>query len=454
MLSSAIFREYDIRGIPGDNFTYEDAYAIARAFAARIEGEKPFVCLGRDGRLSSPQLAESIRRGLLDSGVDVIDIGIGPTPMLYYAAHSCKASAAIMVTGSHNPPTHNGMKCMLHGKPFFGEDIRALHAAVEAGKFKNGAGALQHKDVRADYTKELLHAYHGNDMLNIAWDAGNGAAGEIMTRLCQQLPGQHIVLNGTIDGRFPNHHPDPSVAENLRQLVAAVRENKCQLGIAFDGDADRIGVVDDEGFVIWPDQLMILYARAVLAENPGSMIIADVKSSDALFEDVKAHGGQPLMWKTGHSHIKAKLAETGAKLAGEMSGHIFFADRYYGYDDALYAAVRLLSIVSQQGGKLSAWRKLLPEYVNTPEIRFECEEDRKFAVIEEVRARLENDKKRFTAVDGVRVHTKDGWWLLRASNTQPVLVARCEARTQEGLDRLVDALKEQLMASAIDLPSA
>lgn len=455
MLSNAIFREYDIRGIPGQNFSYDDAYAIARAFCMRLDAGKAFVCLGRDGRLSSPELAESIRRGILDSGVDVVDIGIGPTPMLYYAAHTLKATAGIMVTGSHNPPTHNGMKCMLHGKPFFGDDIRSLHALASAGNFpERSKGMLRGQDIRSAYIKTLLEAYNGDDSLNIAWDAGNGAAGEIMTQLCQRLPGKHIALNGAIDGRFPAHHPDPSVAENLVQLVQAVRENGCQLGIAFDGDADRIGVVDDEGVMLWPDQLMILYARAILAETPGAMIIADVKSSDALFNDVKQHGGRPLMWKTGHSHIKAKLAETGAKLAGEMSGHIFFADHYFGYDDALYAAVRLLSILSKKGIQLSKWRRKLPDYINSPEIRFDCDEARKFVVIEEVRNRLIQSGSNFNDIDGVRVQSRDGWWLLRASNTQPVLVARCEAQSEQGLQHLFKELKDQLMASGISLPPA
>ncbi len=453
-LNPLIFREYDIRGIAGDTLTEDDAYAIARAFAARAAALDPqgSICVGRDGRLSSPALHEVVCRAIADSGLTVIDIGLGPTPILYFAAHTGKATGAVMVTGSHNPPTHNGFKFVLGGRAFYGADIQSLRDIALGGGYVSGAGRVEQRDVRADYVQTLLKAYDGSAPLNIAWDAGNGATGEIMSALCQRLPGKHVALNAKIDGNFPAHHPDPTEPENLRQLIEEVRRRKLDAGIAFDGDGDRIGVVDNEGEILWGDQLLMLYAADVLREKPGATVIADVKASGALFAEVARLGGKPLMWKTGHSLIKAKMAETGAPLAGEMSGHIFFADRYYGYDDALYAAVRLLSLLSRSASSLSRLRSRLPQRVNTPEIRFPCDEARKFKVIEEVRERLERMGAEFSDVDGVRVTKEGGWWLLRASNTQPMLVARLEAMDFEGLARLKEDLQAQLAQSDIVLP--
>jgi phosphomannomutase len=450
----SIFREYDIRGVVGESFFTEDAYMIGRAFCIKLTGEAQFVCVCRDGRLSSPSLSEALIQGVIDSGVDVVDIGIGPTPMLYFAAHTLGASGAIMVTGSHNPPKHNGMKFVLAGKPFYGADIQSLyHCIIHGIADTQGKGSIRLVDVRQDYINILLSVFHEKKTISVAWDAGNGAAGEIMEALCKSLPGNHIALNATIDGRFPVHHPDPSVAENLYQLVDEVKKKKLDIGVAFDGDGDRVGIIDDEGFIIWPDQLMMLFAQEVLEKCPNATIIADVKTSDSLFNTIKSLGGVPLMWKTGHSHIKAKMAETGAKLAGEMSGHIFFADNYYGYDDGLYAAMRAINIVSNMDMRLSDWRKQLPKLISTPEIRFPCDDSRKFMVIEEVAARLTSEGTAFNAIDGVRVNGGGGWWLLRASNTQPMLVARCEADTQDNLDVLIKALQKQLTASGIHLPS-
>jgi phosphomannomutase len=447
---AAIFREYDIRGIAGKTLTPDHAYLIARAFAARAE--KGCICVGRDGRLSSPELKEAICRGITDSGLTAVDIGLGPTPMLYFAAHESKAAGGIMVTGSHNPPDHNGFKFVLAGKAFYGADIQALRDTAERNAFIEGKGQQQTRDVREAYLKVLAAAYEGNRALHVAWDAGNGATGDIMDALSKRLPGEHITLNAKIDGTFPAHHPDPTVPENLAQLMAEVKHRRLDIGIAFDGDGDRIGVVDDEGEILWGDQLMMLYAADVLKHKPGATIIADVKASGALFEEIARLGGQPLMWKTGHSLIKSKMSETGAPLAGEMSGHIFFADKYYGYDDALYAAVRLLSLLSRKGKKLSELRKALPVRVNTPEIRFACPDGRKFQVVGEVRARLQQAGADFSPVDGVRVTTPDGWWLLRASHTQPMLVARCEGRDNAGLQRLKAELGTQLTASGVTLP--
>ena len=452
-LDPTIFREYDIRGVVGQSLHPQDAYMIARAFATKASAPGAFICVGYDGRLSSPEMKDAVIRGIADSGVNVVDIGLGPTPMLYFAAYTMKAAGAIMVTGSHNPPDHNGFKFVLDSAPFFGVDIQELYTIAEGGEFTEGKGTIEQRDVRDAYIDKLVGAYDGVRPLNVAWDAGNGATGEIMTAICDRFPGMHALLNARIDGTFPSHHPDPTVPENLQQLIATVRNTGLDAGIAFDGDGDRVGVVDDEGEILWGDQLLMLYAADLLARKPGATIIADVKASGALFEEIERLGGVPLMWKTGHSLIKSKMAETGAPLAGEMSGHMFFADKYYGYDDGLYAAVRLLGLLSRSGKKLSDLRKALPQRVNTPEMRMACEEARKFAVIDEIKARLVKDGADFIDIDGVRVNTPDGWWLARASNTQPVLVARCEGVDEAGLERLKSDMRVQMVLSGVYPPS-
>ena len=453
---ATILREYDIRGIVGKTLFEADAEALGRAFAAKLlaeGGESRTVCVGRDGRVSSPGLEAALVAGLRDSGIDVTRVGIGPTPMLYFAVKELKAAGGIMVTGSHNPPEHNGFKMLFAKRAIYGDDIKDLGKIAGGGDFARGSGSVGDIDIRERYVARLASDYRGKRALKVAWDAGNGSAGEIMARLTQELPGQHILLNEEIDGTFPVHHPDPTVPENLVQLQDTVIKERCDLGIAFDGDGDRIGVIDDTGAILWGDQLLVLLAEEVLAERPGATIIADVKASQVLFDEIARSGGRPLMWKTGHSLIKAKMAEIGAPLAGEMSGHIFFADRYYGFDDALYAAVRILSVVSRMEGTLSAARARLPKVVNTPEIRFDCPDERKFAVVSEVAGRVVEAGADVETVDGVRVKSRDGWWLLRASNTQAVLVARCEAKTQEGLDRLKRDLRVQLSASGIEPPA-
>ena len=448
-----ILREYDVRGIVGETVTSEDAWALGRAFGtviARRGGGRAFTAY--DGRASSPELEEAVTRGLTEAGVAVSRAGLGPTPMLYFAARSHETEGAIMVTGSHNPPGYNGFKFMLEGRAFFGQDIAGLAKIAANGDFASGAASDETRRVFDDYLDALTAAHGGARRLRVAWDAGNGAAGEVVAALAARLPGHHIVLNARIDGSFPNHHPDPSVAANLVQLQAAVDAEGCDLGIAFDGDGDRIGVVDGRGRILWGDQILAVLAREVLAENPGATVIADVKSSQALFDEIARLGGRPLMWRTGHSLIKSKMAEVGAPLAGEMTGHIFFADRYYGFDDALYAAVRLLRQLASGDENLDAIRDSLPRYFNTPEIRIPCEEARKFALVDEVRARLEDHGAAINDIDGIRVTTADGWWLLRASNTQAVLVARCEARDEAGLAALEAALGAALKASGLRLP--
>ena len=450
-----VLREYDIRGIVGKTLHPADAYAIGRCFGSIVarSGSKT-VTVGYDGRLSSPILEPELVRGLRHSGMEVIRIGLGPTPMLYYASTTQKTGGAVMLTGSHNPPDYNGFKMMLAGKPFFGTQIQDIGRIAAAGDVvAQEVGSERKLDVSADYIARLAQDWDGGTRaLNVVWDNGNGAAGDVLVRLVKHLPGHHTVLFPEIDGKFPNHHPDPTVPKNLEALVAKVRGTGADLGIAFDGDADRIGVVDDTGEMMFGDQLLVVLARDVLKSHPGATIIADVKASQVLFDEVAKAGGNPLMWKTGHSLIKAKMAETGCPLAGEMSGHVFFADKWYGFDDALYAAVRLLGIVARSSEKLSATRLAMPQVINTPELRFNCDDVRKFAVISEVAARLKADGANLSDTDGVRVQTNDGWWLLRASNTQAVLVARAEASSEAGLERLKQALVTQLEASGLDAP--
>ncbi len=448
-----ILREYDIRGIVGKTLHAADAYAIGRALAtvvARKGGSH--VHVGRDGRASSPEMAQQVSQGLADGGMKVTRIGMGATPMLYYATYSRGSDAGLMVTGSHNPSEYNGFKMVLNKKAFYGEDILNLGRLAAAGDYVSGKGSIGDEDVFDDYIARLLKDFTPGRDLRVAWDAGNGSAGPAMVALTQKLPGKHFLLYEDVDGNFPNHHPDPTVPKNLVDLQALVLKEKCDLGIAFDGDGDRIGVVDGKGRILWGDQLMAIWSRDVLKNKPGATIIADVKASQVLFDEVAKLGGKPLMWKTGHSLIKSKMAETGSPLAGEMSGHIFFADKYYGYDDAPYAAIRLLSIVGTAKESLADMRDAMPQVINTPEVRFQCDDTRKFAVAEEVKGRLVKAGADFNDCDGVRVNTKDGWWLLRASNTQDVLVARCEAFDAPGLERLKADLFAQLSQSGINPP--
>jgi phosphomannomutase len=457
---STVLREYDIRGIVGRTLHAADAFAIGRVFGSMIarNGGKR-VAVGYDGRLTSPELEQALVDGLKASGMEALRIGRGPTPMLYYSATKLQTDGAIMVTGSHNPPDYNGFKMMIGRKPFFGQQILAIGTMAAAGDVvpeevgPGGAGSEQTIDIADDYLARLVTDWDGGDRkLKVVWDNGNGAAGDVLRKLVAKLPGDHLVLNGTIDGNFPAHHPDPTVPANLVELIAEVRGRKADIGIAFDGDADRIGLVDDTGEIMFGDQLMVVLARDVLKTHPGATIIADVKASQVLFDEIAKAGGNPLMWKTGHSLIKSKMAETGSPLAGEMSGHIFFADRWYGFDDALYAAVRTLGIIARMEDKLSDVRRALPKVINTPELRFDCDDRRKFGVIQEVAARLATEGAKVSDTDGVRVQTDDGWWLLRASNTQAVLVARCEASSEAGLDRLKAALVKQLSASGLAEP--
>ena len=456
-----ILREYDIRGIIGETLGVDDARAIGRSFGTllRCAGGRR-VAVGFDGRVSSPMLEHALVEGVTASGCDVLRVGMGPTPMLYYAEASiADVDGGIQITGSHNPANHNGFKMVFQGRPFFGEDIQTLGANAEAGDWASGAGSVETHEIIEEYVERLLGALDGIDptalsAMRVGWDAGNGAAGPALERLVARLPGEHFCLYTEVDGNFPNHHPDPTVEANLADLKALVAEKGLDFGIAFDGDGDRIGAVDGEGRVIWGDQLLMIYAEDLLSRRPGATIIADVKASRALFDHVAACGGEPLMWKTGHSLIKSKMKEVSSPLAGEMSGHVFFADEYYGFDDALYAGVRLMAAATRLGKSVTQLRGEMPAMLNTPEMRFQVDESRKFAAIDEVKQRLIGGNApasvEVNATDGVRVTTPDGWWLLRASNTQDVLVARAESDSERGLERLMAQIDAQLAASGLE----
>ena len=450
-------REYDIRGIIGETLGADDARAIGRGFATMLrEAGGKTVAVGYDGRVSSPMLEHALIEGLNASGCNVVRVGMGPTPMLYYAEASAEdVDGGIQITGSHNPANYNGFKMVFLGRPFFGEDILEIGRRAEAGEWADGQGDVVTREVLDDYIERLLGGLDGIDSdtlagLRIGWDAGNGAAGPALEALAARLPGEHHLLYTEVDGNFPNHHPDPTVPENLEDLQRLVADKNLDFGVAFDGDGDRIGAIDGEGRVIWGDQLLMIYAEDLLGRLPNATVIADVKASRALFERVAELGGKPLMWKTGHSLIKSKMKEIHSPLAGEMSGHVFFADTYYGYDDALYAAIRLIAASARLGKTVTELRAAMPNMINTPELRFQVDESRKFAAIEEVKARLANSDLDVDGTDGVRVTTPDGWWLLRASNTQDVLVARAESESQEGLDRLVAQIDDQLEASGLE----
>ena len=443
-------REYDIRGIVGKTLGEADAYAIGRTFGTivRRDGGK-CVAVGYDGRLSSPMLEAALLKGLTESGIDIVRVGLGPTPMLYYAESVLDGvDGGIQITGSHNPADYNGFKMVLRHGPFYGEDIQKLGRMAAAADWESGAGAITECDIEDAYVARLARDYPGR-AFRIGWDAGNGAAGRVIEKLTRLLPGEHHLLFTEIDGRFPNHHPDPTVEENLADLKALVSEKSLDFGVAFDGDGDRIGAIDGQGRVIWGDQILSILAESVLQQEPGATIIADVKASQALYDRIAELGGKPLMWKTGHSLIKVKMKETDSPLAGEMSGHIFYRHGWYGFDDAQYVAVRFMQAIAEQGGSLSAIKDAMPNMVNTPELRFQVDESRKFAVVDEVLARLEAEGATVNRTDGARVNTPDGWWLLRASNTQDVLVARAEAQDQAGLDRLMAQIDAQLAASGL-----
>ena len=431
MLRATTFREYDIRGLADTEFQDPDVVDLGRAigtYLGRQSGRN--LTLGRDTRLSSERLAKALTEGLLASGCDVTDIGVVPTPLLYYSAFHLKATGAVMITGSHNPPEYNGFKVVSGTSTIHGAQIQQLRRMIEAGDYSSGAGTLAQADVATPYVEEIAAQFRWDRRIKVAADAGNGTAGPVMHRLLERMNCDPVELFFEMDGTFPNHHPDPTLPENLHALIAAVTSGGAELGVAFDGDGDRIGAIDEKGNVLWGDQLLLIFGREILTRKPGATFIGEVKCSQVMYDELKRLGGNPIMYRTGHSLIKARMKELHAELAGEMSGHIFFADRYYGYDDALYAACRLMEIVARSGRPLSAQLEGVPVMITTPEIRVDCPDEVKFEVVHRV---AEHFRSRYDVVDidGVRVLFPHGWGLVRASNTQPVLVLRFEATTQE-----------------------
>jgi phosphomannomutase len=456
---ASLFRAYDVRGIVGEHLHETAVRAIGHAFASHVITatgvQHPRIVVARDGRHSSPALHAALIEGLLLAGSHVRDIGLAPTPMCYFATHHLSADASVMVTGSHNPPQHNGLKCMVGAGSLYGEKLASLRGIIANAALRHGKGNLQHISVAEDYISALLRGLltDVNSLPGrIVWDAGNGAAGPTVEALCRALPNvQHQQLYCTPDGDFPNHHPDPSQPENMKDLQREVLALRAGVGFALDGDGDRLGVMDDKGRIVSPDHLLMLLARDVLQHTPGATIIADVKTSDAFFFDVRAHGGQPIMWSTGHALIKDKMHTTGAAFAGEASGHLFFADRYLGFDDGLYAAIRVLRILQQHKKPLSVLVDALPKLYTSQEFRIACDDAKKFTIIDAIRKELTFDRAEVNTQDGMRVSTQEGWWLLRASNTQAALVARCEGNAIPALAALTHQLAERLKRHGLKL---
>lgn len=451
-LPAGIFRAYDIRGVVGDSLTADTAYWIGRAIGAEsLACGEPGVVVGRDGRLSGPELASSLIRGLCEAGCDVTDVGMVPTPVLYFAANTLGPRSGVMVTGSHNPPDYNGFKIMIAGETLSGERIQRLYQRLQDGELSSGAGQCRQAEILDAYRARILGDLKVERRLKVVVDCGNGVAGVNAPELIEALGCEVIPLFCEVDGTFPNHHPDPGKPENLRDLIAKVAETGADLGLAFDGDGDRVGVVTNTGEMIYPDRLLMLFARDVLGRNPGAEIIYDVKCTRGLAGVIAAQGGRPLMWKTGHSLIKAKMKETGALLAGEMSGHIFFKERWYGFDDGIYSAARLLEILSLDGRSAAAVFADFPVALSTPEINISVGDERKFALIEALQRDARWGEASLFTLDGVRVDYPYGWGLVRASNTTPVLVLRFEADSAEQLSQIQQVFHDQLKAVAADL---
>ncbi len=458
----SIFREYDVRGIAGQDLSPEFAECLGLAYATLLVGRAPAqgrphltVAVGRDCRLTGEAYATALIRGMQKGGLDVVDIGVCPTPLTYFSIFQLDLDGGVMVTGSHNPADYNGFKICIGKDTLHGARIQELRERMiqvaQSGAVSDRVGLVCRTPMIPTYIEHLLKGAKKVRSMKVVLDAGNGTASTVAPELFERLGAEVIPLYCELDGRFPNHHPDPTVPSNLRDLIAKVRETGAAFGVGFDGDSDRIGAVDENGRILFGDELMVIFARDVLQSHPGATIISEVKSSHRLYNDIAAKGGNGIMWKTGHSLIKSKMKETGAALAGEMSGHIFFADRYFGYDDAIYAALRLYEIASAHTGPVSSLVADLPETLNTPEIRIDCIEEKKFALVEETKRLLQGAAGSINDIDGVRISFSDGWGLVRASNTQPVLVLRFESTTQAGMSRIRTLVETALAASASTL---
>ena len=443
-MNRTIFREYDVRGVVDKELTIELVTDLGRAYGTMVKRSGgATVSIGMDARLSSPSMFEALTIGIRSCGVDVIDIGLVPTPLLYFSVYHCKTDGGVMITGSHNPPEFNGFKLNLGTSSIHGKEIQKLADMIEAKDFEQGEGDMRKEDVVEPYVKMVKSKIKLAGSPKIVIDAGNGCGGVLGPRLMRELGAEVIELFCEVDGNFPNHHPDPTVPENLKDIIAKVKETGADAGIAYDGDADRIGVVDEKGGILFGDQLLMIFARDILARKPGAGIVFDIKCSQNLVDDIKKHGGVPILNATGHSLIKARLVKEKAELAGEMSAHIFFADDYYGFDDAIFATARLLTIMDKSSQKVSEYLSDTPKVFNTPEIRVDCPDEEKFDIIKEITAGF---KKEYDVVDidGARVSFGDGWGLARASNTQPVIVLRFEANTEERLGEIKNVFYKKL----------
>ena len=447
-----VLREYDIRGVVGDNINENTAYTIGRTFGHTVKSKLPSqtVVTGYDGRLTSPTLHNALCEGLKNSGLKVINIGMGPTPMTYFAHYYFDTDAAIMVTGSHNPSEYNGFKMVFNKHSFFAEDIQSLQKLIDDKKLEISEGQIINQDITQKYIERDLVNINLKRKLKIAWDPGNGAMGKVTREITDQLTNsENIIINEEVDGSFPNHHPDPTVPKNMIQLIETVKKNYCDVGLAFDGDGDRLGVVDNLGNIVWADQYMLLLCSEIanLYDNP--KIIMDVKCSKVFFDEAKKINCDPVMSRTGHSPIKEKMKELNSPLSGEMSGHVCYGDDFYGYDDAMYVGLRLLRILSNKNMSLSELINLYPKTFSTPETRFDVDESRKFIIIDEGKERLKKEDKKIIDIDGVRVENEDGWFLMRASNTQNQLTCRAESISKKGLLRLIEIIEDQLSLSGV-----
>lgn len=440
-MNPSIFRAYDIRGIFGEGLTEEIAEKIGKAFGTYVD--KGEIVVGRDCRLSSPILRDSIIKGMVSTGCNVIDIGMVPTPILYFSIVHYKKDAGVMITGSHNAPQYNGLKLCKGSHTLYGDEIQKIREIAESKNFKTGKGSVKEKNVIGDYLNFIKERIRIEKKLKVVIDGGNGTGGKVASRLFQNLGCDVIELYCEPDGNFPNHFPDPTTDKNLIDLISLVKKENADLGIAFDGDADRLGIVDDTGKIIRGDQILILFSREILKERKSAKIIFEVKCSQALIEEIKEHGGIPIMYRTGHSFIKKKMKEENSPLAGEMSGHFFFADNYYGYDDGIFAAARMVQLLSKSKERLSEIIAKIQSYYSTPEIRIHCPEDKKFEIVKKITEKFKRDYKVIT-VDGARVQFKDGWGLVRASNTEPALILRFEAKTPERLKEIQETIENEL----------
>ncbi|MCC8418793.1 MAG: phosphomannomutase/phosphoglucomutase [Rickettsia endosymbiont of Glossina mortisans submortisans] len=462
-INKEIFRAYDVRGNSLKDLTEEVAYKIGFCFAKMtITKDNSKICVGLDGRLSSPTLCKALELGLTEARAEIINIGVVPTPALYFADKHFMPAGSIMVTGSHNPRDDNGFKILQNGKSFFGDQIQDLLVRIldnhvipaKAGirlttngdmdsRFRGNDIEYGH-NIEHKYLKNILDGISINPKLKVAWDCGNGVTGNIIEELKKHLTNHNIIINSKIDGNFPSHHPDPTNPANLQELIELVKEQNCDLGIAFDGDGDRIGIVSGNGKILFGDQILCIFAEDILKENPNATIIVDVKASQLIVDRIRSFGGNPIIWRTGHPFIKSKMLETKALLAGEMSGHIFFADKYFGFDDAIYAALRFLDLLSKSDKTLDEIIDELPKSYSTPEIKISVPSQLKLKIIEEIKQKLLDDKIEFNDIDGVRVNTEHGWWLLRSSNTESIIVARAESASKEDLEEIMTIINKYL----------